>query len=129
MVATKLWILAASLVGAGASRLITNGGPLPGAAQLRYYELDIDYFRLNADGRTIYAMGANGQFPAPTIEANVGDTLRVLVNNRMKTEGVSIHWHGLEQRTRPWMDGVVGVTQCSIPVSYTHLTLPTILLV
>ena len=111
--------LLATLLGAlsvcAKSRYKTHGGPLPGGPkQVREYTLDIDYFPYNADGRTIFAMGANGQFPAPAIEANVNDTLIVWVNNRMKTEAVSIHWHGLEQRLRPWMDGVVGVTQCAI---------------
>ncbi|PLW20584.1 hypothetical protein PCANC_06544 [Puccinia coronata f. sp. avenae] len=55
----------------------------------------------------------NGQYPGPLIEANEGDTINVLVVNRM-TYPVSIHWHGLHQKGNPWMDGVSGVTECPI---------------
>ncbi|KNE97251.1 hypothetical protein PSTG_09514 [Puccinia striiformis f. sp. tritici PST-78] len=55
----------------------------------------------------------NGQYPGPLIEANEGDTINVLVVNRMNRP-VSIHWHGLHQKGTPWMDGVSGVTDCPI---------------
>ncbi|KAM0552651.1 hypothetical protein ACHAPJ_007748 [Fusarium lateritium] len=57
----------------------------------------------------------NGQTPGPLIEANVGDTIRVKVNNLMLNESTTIHWHGIDQRNTVWMDGVFGVTQCGIP--------------
>ena len=38
----------------------------------------------------------------------------VKVHNKLLSEGVSIHWHGMIQRNTPWMDGVSGVTQCAI---------------
>ena len=38
----------------------------------------------------------------------------VRVHNRLQTEGVSFHWHGLLQRSTPWMDGVPMVSQCPI---------------
>ena len=38
----------------------------------------------------------------------------VRVHNRLQTEGVSFHWHGLLQRGTPWMDGVPMVSQCPI---------------
>jgi FtsP/CotA-like multicopper oxidase with cupredoxin domain len=38
----------------------------------------------------------NGQFPAPTIEANWGDTIQVTVQNNLQ-EGTTLHWHGLLQ--------------------------------
>lgn len=37
----------------------------------------------------------NGQFPGPTIEANVGDTLIVNFTNKLNTS-TTVHWHGLE---------------------------------
>ena len=45
---------------------------LPGGPQVRYYELDIDYFRLNADGRTIYAMGCACHLKAPLHRLRLG---------------------------------------------------------
>lgn len=57
----------------------------------------------------------NGRTPGPLIEANVGDSITVLVNNMMSEEATTIHWHGIDQRNSVWMDGVHGVTQCGIP--------------
>ncbi|KAH8802980.1 multicopper oxidase family protein [Xylogone sp. PMI_703] len=81
----------------------------------------------------------NGQFPGPTIECRQGDKLIVHVTNALTpgekcsifaasyalaeaTEGISIHWHGLQMRDSNHMDGAVGVTQCPIPAgeSYTY---------
>lgn len=67
----------------------------------------------------------NGQFPGPLIEANWGDWISVTVNNEISGpgEGLSMHWHGLDQRGSPWMDGVPGISSCPIPPggSYTYL--------
>ncbi|PNY27652.1 Iron transport multicopper oxidase FET3 [Tolypocladium capitatum] len=57
----------------------------------------------------------NDQFPGPTIEARSGDRILVNVFNRLESEGVSLHWHGLRMRSRNAMDGAVGFTQCPIP--------------
>jgi len=65
------------------------------------------------DGFTRNMLVVNSQFPGPLIEANEGDTLNILVVNKI-SEGVTIHWHGFFQRGTPWMDGVTGVTQCPI---------------
>lgn len=45
----------------------------------------------------------NGQVPGPTIRAQVGDELRVILDNQLGTD-TTIHWHGVGS---PWeMDGV-----------------------
>jgi hypothetical protein len=44
-----------------------------------------------------------------------GDEVRVLVNNFMSNWSTAIHWHGIDQRSTTWMDGVAGVSQCGIP--------------
>ncbi|KAK9778464.1 putative Iron transport multicopper oxidase FET3 [Seiridium cardinale] len=54
----------------------------------------------------------NGMFPGPTIEARTGDELTIHVQNDLETEGVAIHWHGLQVPNE--MDGAVGYTQCPI---------------
>nr|VDD33036.1 unnamed protein product [Brassica oleracea] len=56
----------------------------------------------------------NGTFPGPTIYANAGDTVIIHVKNKLSTENVVIHWHGIRQNGTPWSDGAAGVTQCPI---------------
>lgn len=68
---------------------------------------------LAPDGVSMPMILVNGQFPGPTIEANWGDWIEVVVNNAL-TEGTSIHWHGFLQTGTPYMDGTPGVTQCPI---------------
>jgi len=41
------------------------------------------------------AWGYNGSTPGPTIEANEGDRIRIILKNELP-EPTSIHWHGLE---------------------------------
>lgn len=38
----------------------------------------------------------------------------ILVYNRLKKEGVTIHWHGLLHKGTPWMDGASMISQCPI---------------
>ncbi|CAI0397288.1 unnamed protein product [Linum tenue] len=59
-------------------------------------------------------MGINGKFPGPTIRVKVGDIVRVDVTNKLNTEGVVIHWHGIKQRETPWSDGTASISQCAI---------------
>ncbi|KAH7627774.1 multicopper oxidase-domain-containing protein [Sordaria sp. MPI-SDFR-AT-0083] len=68
------------------------------------------------DGRLKYsAMLVNGQFPGPTISANWGDRLQITVINNMRSNGTSIHYHGLRMLNANTQDGVNGVTECPIP--------------
>lgn len=48
--------------------------------------------------------------PSPTLRANVGDRIIVRAVNRL-SEPMSLHWHGMLQRSTNIMDGVTGVTQ------------------
>ncbi|XP_057954058.1 L-ascorbate oxidase-like [Malania oleifera] len=59
-------------------------------------------------------MGINGQFPGPTIRAKASDTIVVELTNKLDTEGVVIHWHGIRQMGTPWADGSASVSQCPI---------------
>jgi manganese oxidase len=56
--------------------------------------------------------GFNGSMPGPTIEVNQGDTVRIIVENRLP-EDTSIHWHSLEVPVS--LDGVPGLVQDFIP--------------
>ncbi|CAL5042247.1 unnamed protein product [Urochloa decumbens] len=59
-------------------------------------------------------IGINGAFPGPTINATGGETITVVVNNKLHTEGVVIHWHGIRQIGTPWADGTASISQCPI---------------
>ncbi|MEC9073370.1 MAG: multicopper oxidase family protein, partial [Myxococcota bacterium] len=55
------------------------------------------------EGRVIEGYAYNEQTPGPTLRANVGDTLRVHLQNDLDVE-TTIHWHGVDA---PYdMDGV-----------------------
>lgn len=60
-------------------------------------------------------MTVNGTIPGPAIIADWGDDLVIHITNNMKTNGTSIHWHGVRQLHSVEYDGVPGVTQCPIP--------------
>lgn len=82
---------------------------------IREYEFNISHALAAPDGFYKPMILANGQSPGPLIEANMGDTIRVKVNNLMPNTTTSIHFHGLNQGNTTWMDGVAGVSQCGIP--------------
>ncbi|KAF2265444.1 extracellular dihydrogeodin oxidase/laccase-like protein [Lojkania enalia] len=93
---------------------LTNGvRPKP---QTRRYSWTITREYLAPDGLNRSLILVNRQFPGPTIEANLGDTISVTVHNKLKDppEGTAIHWHGLPQKDSKWADGVPSVTQCPI---------------
>ena len=70
---------------------------------------------LTVDGRTYRAVIAvNGLVPGPTLVVHEGQVIIANVINRMITEAISIHWHGMDQRNTPWMDGAIHITQCPI---------------
>ena len=58
------------------------------------HQFDIDEIDINLTGNTVKALAINKQIPAPTIEATVGDTLKVTFYNKTNKES-SIHWHGV----------------------------------
>jgi FtsP/CotA-like multicopper oxidase with cupredoxin domain len=48
-----------------------------------------------APWKTIDCWGFNGSCPGPTIQANQGERVRIVLENRLP-ESFAIHWHGLE---------------------------------
>ncbi|EXL41481.1 hypothetical protein FOCG_16285 [Fusarium oxysporum f. sp. radicis-lycopersici 26381] len=87
----------------------------PNTGVIRRYDFSISRGTIAPDGYELGVILVNGQFPGPTIEANWGDTIQVTVSNDIENEGLAIHWHGFQQKTTPWEDGVPGITQCPIP--------------
>jgi len=61
-----------------------------------------------APNKTLILWGFNGSAPGPTIQANQGDRVRILVDNHLP-EATSMHWHGLEIPHN--MDGGPGISQ------------------
>ena len=67
------------------------------------------------DGKTYrLAIAVNGLIPGPTLIVYEGQEVTVNVENRLASEGTSIHWHGINQTNTPSMDGAVFITQCPI---------------
>jgi manganese oxidase len=59
-------------------------------------------------GRFVDAWTYNGIVPGPMMKVDVGDTVRVILHNKLPA-GTDIHWHGI--RTPNDMDGVAPLTQ------------------
>lgn len=56
----------------------------------------------------------NNTLPGPDIIVYEGQTVIIHVTNKMHSEVLGVHWHGLYQRNTPFMDGVPFITQCPI---------------
>ncbi|XP_008231141.1 PREDICTED: L-ascorbate oxidase-like [Prunus mume] len=83
-------------------------------SKARHYKWDVEYFFWSPDCVENVVMGINGQFPGPTIRAKAGDMVVVELTNKLHTEGVVIHWHGIRQFGTPWADGTASISQCAI---------------
>lgn len=89
----------------------------------RTVNLVVAYKIVNFAGKSVQAIAANNQIPAPTLHFKEGDHVTINVYNHLD-KGTAIHWHGI---ILPWqMDGVEGITQKAIPpggVFHYHFTL------
>ncbi|MFQ6662254.1 hypothetical protein Gotur_030123, partial [Gossypium turneri] len=79
-----------------------------------HFKWEVEYMYGAPDCQEHVVMGINGQFPGPTIRAKAGDTIVVDLTNKLHTEGVVIHWHGIRQLGTPWADGTASISQCAI---------------
>ena len=70
--------------------------------------LVVDRTRFSVDGRPGHAVAINGTIPAPLIRLEEGQNVRLTVENRLKDEDTSIHWHGFILPFQ--MDGVPGIS-------------------
>jgi uncharacterized cupredoxin-like copper-binding protein len=59
-------------------------------------------------GKIVDAWTYNGQVPGPAIRVEVGDKVRVIVDNQLPM-GTDVHWHGIATPNN--MDGVAPLTQ------------------
>ncbi|BBN18889.1 L-ascorbate oxidase [Marchantia polymorpha subsp. ruderalis] len=74
----------------------------------------VNYLRWAPDCVDKLVIAINEGFPGPTINVTEGDTIKVNVLNKLPTEGIVIHWHGMHQKGTPWADGTAFVSQCPI---------------
>ena len=75
--------------------------------QATSFNLTVDQFPIEVDGRPTRAIGVNSTFPAPLLRFREGEDITLNVHNRLSVD-TSIHWHGLLVPFQ--MDGVPGVT-------------------
>lgn len=68
--------------------------PLTALGATISYEFDIGTTQVSITGIAVEALSIDGQIPAPTLRAAVGDTLRVTFNNHLAVT-TSVHWHGI----------------------------------
>jgi FtsP/CotA-like multicopper oxidase with cupredoxin domain len=64
------------------------------------------------NGQTVDAWTYNGQLPGPELRVNQGDLVQVTLQNKDVTEGVTLHWHGVDVPNAE--DGVAGLTQDAV---------------
>ncbi|KAG6550759.1 hypothetical protein Mapa_007663 [Marchantia paleacea] len=81
---------------------------------VKTYDWTVDYAFWSPDCVEKLIISINGGYPGPTIRATEGDTIVVNVLNKLPTESIVIHWHGMIQRGTPWADGTAFVSQCPI---------------
>ncbi|PSN74955.1 hypothetical protein BS50DRAFT_643487 [Corynespora cassiicola Philippines] len=86
----------------------------PNTGKTVKYEFDITNVTLAPDGVPKPMMVVNGQYPGPTIYADWGDEIEVVVTNSLTVNGTGLHWHGLRQLGTNDMDGAPGITECPI---------------
>ncbi|KAI7821642.1 Cupredoxin [Kickxella alabastrina] len=76
---------------------------------------NIEHVDYNMEGIfTRKAIGINGKWPIPFVEATMGDTLIIHATNKL-SEPTSLHSHGLFQNGTNHYDGAAMVTECGIP--------------
>ncbi len=85
---------------------------------VKVFELTADEIEWEvAPGDVRKGMAYNGMVPGPAIRVNVGDRVRIVLNNRLE-ESTAIHFHGL---TVPnGQDGVPGLTQPLVKPGASH---------
>lgn len=88
-------------------------GLAPAPAKVINATWDVEYILWAPDCQQRVMIGINGEFPGPTIRARAGDIVSVTVRNKLHTEGLVIHWHGMRQvRQQTRLISVVSISLC-----------------
>lgn len=87
--------------------------PKIGADGTKVFELTADEIKWEIEpGVFKEGMAYNGQIPGPTINADLGDKVKIVVSNELDDEPTALHLHGMTVPND--MDGVPGLTQDAI---------------
>jgi FtsP/CotA-like multicopper oxidase with cupredoxin domain len=97
-----------------ASRLVTDMITEPDRPADVRVDLVTRQQMLSVGGRSISGFTVNGTSPGPKIRAKQGQLIEVHLHNESVTDGVTLHWHGVDVPNA--MDGVAGVTQDAVPI-------------
>ena len=102
------------------SRLVTDMVADPARPADVRVELVTRQQMLSVGGQSVPGFTVNGTSPGPEIRARQGQLVEVQLRNESVTDGVTLHWHGVDVPNA--MDGVAGVTQDAVPVggSFTY---------
>ncbi|MFJ4208381.1 multicopper oxidase family protein [Paenarthrobacter sp. NPDC089675] len=87
-------------------------GTVTANAVVRHYELTARVERVTLPSGQTTEAWTFGSLPGPTLEAELGQTVEVVLNNRDVAAGVTLHWHGYDVPNA--MDGVAGTTQDAV---------------
>ncbi|PHH69088.1 hypothetical protein CDD82_88 [Ophiocordyceps australis] len=79
------------------------------------YVLEATLGPLDMDCQTRESVMLNNSSPGPTLYLKEGQTTWVRVYNNIADQNITLHWHGLGQRTAPFSDGTPLVSQWPIP--------------
>jgi L-ascorbate oxidase len=71
---------------------------------------------VNCESR--YSVIINGSSPGPTLYFLEGKTTWVRVYNDIADQNLTVHWHGLSQKTAPFSDGTPQASQWPIPPAH-----------
>jgi L-ascorbate oxidase len=105
-----------------ATGLLLSATPLLISGEVRYFELVVSKAPLLPDGYSVLTYSINGNFPGPTLTAQVGDRLLINVTNSMfMHESLTMHWHGISQHGTQWADGTGSITNCPLPYGSSFL--------
>ena len=86
-------------------------------AEVKEYNLEIDYKAVNYTGKEKMAMSVNNSIPGPTLYFKEGDVAKINVTNNMDVN-TSVHWHGILLPNRE--DGVSYLTTPPITPGMTY---------
>ncbi|KAM4061159.1 multicopper oxidase domain-containing protein [Hirsutella rhossiliensis] len=75
-----------------------------------------DDITINCESR--HSVTVNGTSPGPPLYLTEGQTTWIRVYNRMLEQNLTMHWHGLAQKTAPFSDGTPLVSQWPIAPGY-----------
>lgn len=79
---------------------------------VKVFELTADEMKWETEpGKFVEAWGYNGMVPGPTIRANLGDRVRIILHNKL-AEPTTIHHHGMTVPAN--MDGVPVISQAAV---------------